>query len=266
MTSLFDTHAHLDFSRFDQDREEVISRARAEGVKYITTIGSGGGIGSMESAISLAEKYENIWATAGVHPHDARHMDDETLRKIETLAGRDKVVAIGEIGLDYAKEYSPKKVQIKRFREQLALARQLDMPVVVHDREAHDDIMDIFLKDGAGPQGSIMHCYSGTADLARKFIEMGFFMSFPGVLTFKNAHALHETARKIPLEKMLIETDCPFLAPHPHRGKRNEPAYVKLVAEKIAELTGVPFSEVARKTTENAFTAYRLSMPGTASD
>ncbi len=260
MEELFDTHAHLDFSSFDDDRDEVIDRARTEGVKYITTIGSGGGPENMENALRLAEARENIWATAGVHPHDSKQMDESTLQKIQGLAEHRKVVAIGEIGLDYAKEYSPREVQIKRFREQMELARRLDMPVVIHDRDAHQDVMDILKKDGNVPAGSIMHCYSGSADMADELVSLGFFISFPGVITFKNAVKLHRVASRVPLEKTLIETDCPFLAPHPSRGKRNEPAYVKLVAEKLAEIKRVNFREVARKTTANAISAFRLSL------
>ncbi|MFO8056455.1 MAG: TatD family hydrolase [bacterium] len=262
MTELFDTHSHLDFSRFDRDREEVLDRARHEGVKYIITIGAGGGPENMENALRLAAEHENMWATAGVHPHDAKHMDDQTLQRIRTLAADPKVVAIGEIGLDYAKEYSPRKEQQQAFRDQMKLARELDLPVVIHDRDAHEDVMDVLKKDGAGEAGGIMHCYSGTADLALRFIAMGFYISFPGVITFKNAANLHETAGAVPAEKILIETDCPFLAPQPYRGKRNEPAYVKLVAEKIAELRGTSYQEIARQTTANAMRAFRLSGTG----
>lgn len=261
MDIFFDTHAHLDFPDFDRDRKEMIARARQAGVRYIMTIGSGRGLESAGAALAIAESDPEIWATVGVHPHDVRLMKDEDLALLRDLAGREKVAAIGEIGLDYAKERSPRELQQKRFRDQLGLAHELELPVVIHDREAHEDLVKLLKRDGAPAAGGVMHCFSGTADLARELIAMGFFISFPGVITFKNARGAVETVRAVPLEKMLIETDCPFLAPAPHRGKRNEPAHVKLVAAAVARILNRPLAEVADQTTRNAFSLFRLPSP-----
>lgn len=262
MEKMFDTHAHLDFSRFDQDREEVIARAHDAGVRYIVTIGSGDGIECAPRAVAIAGAHDGIWATAGVHPHDAKLMSDNDLATIRELAGSENVVAIGEIGLDYAKEYSPRSVQVERFRDQLAISRELEMPVVIHDRDAHGDLLRVLKEDGVSKAGGIMHCYSGSLEMAADLSGMGFYISFPGVITFKNAKQLPKVAKGLPLDRILIETDCPFLSPEPYRGKRNEPAYVRYVAEAIARIREVPLEEVARATTENAFTAFNITGPG----
>ncbi len=262
MISLFDTHAHLDFPAFDKDRDQVIARAREAGVEYIVTIGSGDGLECMQRALEVAESRENIWATAGVHPHDAKKITDEDLSLIRDMAKREKVVAIGEIGLDYFKNYSPREVQIKRFRDQLGLARELDVPVVIHDRDAHGDLMRILREDGAPRAGGIMHCYAGSPEMARQLLAMGFYISFPGTITYKNARQAPEVAASLPADRILIETDCPFLTPMPHRGKRNEPAYVRLVAETIAGIRNQSLEQVAEATTANAFRAFGISRAG----
>ncbi len=259
METLFDTHAHLDFPQFNKDREEVIARARSEGVRYLVTIGAGDGLESADRAIEIAQGHEDIWATVGVHPHEARLMTDQDQDRIRELARNQTVVAIGEIGLDFAKEYSPREVQLTRFREQLAIARELDLPVVIHNREAHGDIMRILKEDGISEAGGIMHCYSGSPEMALDLVRMGFYISFPGVITFKNAKQLLRVAREIPGARILIETDSPFLAPEPYRGKRNEPAYVRLVAEAIARIRELPLASIARITTENAFKAFKIT-------
>ncbi len=259
METLFDTHAHLDFPQFSKDREEVIARARSEGVCYIITIGAGDGLESADRAIDIAQNHEQIWTTVGVHPHEARLMTDQDQGRIRELVRHKKVVAIGEIGLDFAKEYSPREVQLSRFREQLAIARELDIPVVIHNREAHGDIMRVLKEDGIGEAGGIMHCYSGSPEMALELIRMGFYISFPGVITFKNAKQLPGVAREIPEDKILIETDSPFLAPEPYRGKRNEPAYVRLVAEALARIRELPLASIAKITTENAFKAFNIT-------
>ena len=259
MEALFDTHAHLDFPQYNKDREEVIARARNEGVQYIVAIGAGDGLDSSARAIEIAQDHEYIWATVGVHPHEAKLMTGKDQDRIRELAGHQKVVAIGEIGLDFAKEYSPREVQLARFREQLAVARELNMPVVIHNREAHGDIMRILKDDGISETGGVMHCYSGSPEMALDLLRMGFYISFPGVITFKNAKQLPRVAREIPEDRILIETDSPFLAPEPYRGKRNEPAYVRLVAEAIARIREVPFESIARITTENAFKAFNIT-------
>lgn len=259
MEFLFDTHAHLDFPQFNKDRDEVITRARNEGVQYLVTIGAGDGLESASRAIEIAQTHENIWTTVGVHPHEAKLMADQDQERIRELAGQQKVVAIGEIGLDYAKEYSPREVQLSRFREQLAIARELNLPVVIHNREAHGDLMRILKEDGISEAGGIMHCYSSSPEMALDLVQMGFYISFPGVITFKNAKQLPNVARAIPEDRILIETDSPFLAPEPYRGKRNEPAYVRLVAEALARVREVPFDRIARITTENAFKAFNIT-------
>ena len=260
---LFDTHAHLDFKQFDRDRDQVIARAREAGIKYITTIGSGDGLECTDRAVEIAEAHDHIWATVGVHPHDAKKVkSDADLERIRELAGRAKVVAIGEIGLDYAKEHSPRPVQLARFRDQLWLARELSLPVVIHDRDAHGDIMRVMKEDGAPPAGGVMHCYSGSPEMARQLIAMGFFISFPGVITFKNAKQLPRVAASLPLDRILIETDCPYLSPEPFRGKRNEPAYVKYVAEAIAGIRRTQLELIAEATTANAFRAFGINARG----
>lgn len=264
MPVLFDTHAHLDFGAYDNDRGEVLARARKAGVEYVTVIGSGEGLKCQERAIAAAEKYDGLWATAGVHPHDAKLMSAEVLDWLRGLLGHEKVVALGEVGLDFFKNHSPRKDQVKWFREQLALARELDMPVVIHDRDAHREVLGILKDDGAPKAGGIMHCFSGDAGFALEMTAMGFYISFPGVLTYKNARDLPAAARAVPEDRLLIETDCPFLTPAPHRGKRNEPAYVKFVAEKLAEVRGVALEHIAQATTRNAFRAYGLPEPARA--
>ncbi len=261
MDVLFDTHAHMDFPAFDEDREEVFERARRAGVEYMVTVGSGAGLEAADRALMLANSRENVWATAGVHPHDAKLMGDDHLGKLRELAAEDKVVAIGEIGLDYAKQYSPREAQLTRFREQLALSREVNLPVVIHDRDAHEDLMKILKEDGIPKAGGIMHCYSGSAGLAEELMVMGFYISFPGVLTFKNADELRKVAVAAVEDRMLVETDCPFLTPDPHRGKRNEPAYVRHTAEALARARDADIARIARITTRNAFRAFGLGAP-----
>jgi len=189
-------------------------------------------------------------------------MDDDDLDRIMKLANNDKVVAIGEIGLDYVKKHSPRDVQLARFRQQLGLARELNMPVVIHDREAHEDFHRVIRDDGIPEAGGIMHCFAGSAEMAKELVRMGFYISFPGVITFKNAKKPVEVARKIPEDRILIETDCPYLTPEPHRGKRNEPAYVKFTAEAVARARKAPLKRIAEISTENAFRAFGINKPG----
>ena len=245
---LTDTHAHLDFPQFDDDREEVIARALAAGVGIIINVGTD--LASSRRAVTLAEAYPQIYAAVGVHPHDAKTLTDEALAELGELARHPKVVAIGEIGLDFYRDLSPRNVQREAFERQLALAQELGKPVIIHDREAHAEVMAI-LRRWPGLRG-VLHCFSGDLDMAHEAIEMGFYISVAGPVTFKNARRLPEIVRQLPLERLLIETDCPYLAPHPYRGRRNEPAYVRLVAQKVAELKGMSLERVARVTTANA--------------
>lgn len=246
---LFDTHAHLDDDRFDKDRDEVISQCKQDGVKLILNAGSN--IETSVKAIALSKKYEFIYAAVGVHPHDAAEMDEETAGVLAALAGNRKVRAIGEIGLDYHYDLSPRDVQKQRFIEQIDLARQLKLPIIVHDREAHGDVMDIFKKTRIKEVGGVLHSFSGSAEMALECIKLGLYISISGPVTFENARKTVEAVKQVPLDMLLIETDSPYLTPVPHRGKRNYPGYVRFVAEKIAEIKGISFEEVARQTLEN---------------
>lgn len=246
---LFDTHAHLDDERFDEDRDSVIAQCRQDGVDLILNAGS-----NMETsvrAIALAGKYDFIYAAVGVHPHDASQMDQESIGALAALAENKKVRAIGEIGLDYHYDLSPRDVQQKRFVEQIDLARQLRLPIIVHDREAHGDVMDIFKKSRIKEVGGVLHSFSGSVEMAQECLRMGLYLSISGPVTFSNAKKTVEAVREIPLDMLLIETDSPYLTPVPHRGKRNYPGYVRFVAEKVAEIKGITFAEVAHKTMEN---------------
>ncbi|MCG3084123.1 TatD family hydrolase [Anoxybacillus sp. LAT_35] len=247
---LFDTHAHLNATQFNEDVEQVIERARAEGVSHIVVVGFDRP--TIERAMELAEQYSFIYAAVGWHPVDAIHMTDEDLSMIERLAAHPKVVALGEMGLDYYWDQSPKDVQKEVFRKQIRLAKKVKLPIIIHNRDATADIVDILREENAGEVGGVMHCFSGSIEVARQCMDMNFYISFGGPVTFKNAKKPKEVAKEIPLDRLLIETDCPYLTPHPFRGKRNEPSYVKYVAEAIAELKGLSFEEVAQKTSDNA--------------
>lgn len=246
---LFDTHAHLDDDRFDKDRDETIIQCQRDGVELILNAGSN--IETSVKAIALSKKYEFIYAAVGVHPHDAAEMDEETVGVLAALAGNRKVRAIGEIGLDYHYDLSPRDVQKQRFVEQIDLARQLKLPIIVHDREAHGDVMDIFKKTRIKEVGGVLHSFSGSAEMALECIKLGLYISISGPVTFENARKTVEAVKQVPLDMLLIETDSPYLTPVPYRGKRNYPGYVRLVAEKIAEIKGISFEEVARQTLEN---------------
>lgn len=268
---LVDSHAHLDFSEFDADRREVITRAQEAGVEII--VNAGAGLEASQAGVALAETYPQVHAAVGVHPHEAKTLNEDVLEKLRALAQHPKVVAIGEIGLDYYRDRSPRPAQRQAFQQQLALARELGKPIIVHDREAHQDVMNIlhqWVREGYQPfvtshqPVGVMHCFSGDLAMAREVIEMGFYISIPGPVTFTNARRLPGLVRALPLERLLIETDCPYLTPHPHRGKRNEPAYVRLVAEAIAQIKEIPLEQVARITTANARALFGLESPGAA--
>jgi TatD DNase family protein len=249
-----DSHAHIDGEEFDADRDDVVARARAAGVAAILNVGTGDPhTGSLERAVRVAESYECVYAAAGVHPHDARLFDDEAgerLRKL--LAGSPRAVAWGEIGLDYHYDHSPRDVQREVFRRQLRLAREARLPVIIHSREADEDTIRILAEEwpGAGRAG-VMHCFGGGRWMAERALELGFYVSFAGNVTFKKAEPLREVARMIPPERLLVETDCPYLAPVPHRGRRNEPAYVADTARFLADLRGTTPEEMGRATTDN---------------
>ncbi|WP_102029479.1 TatD family hydrolase [Salirhabdus sp. Marseille-P4669] len=247
---LFDTHVHLNADQFEDDMEEVIDRAKQAGVDYMVVVGFDRV--TIPKAISIAESHENIYAAVGWHPVDAIDMTEDDLKWIEELAAHPKVVAIGEMGLDYHWDKSPKEIQKEVFRKQIALAKKVKLPIIIHNREATEDIVEILQEENAQEVGGIMHCFSSTPEIAEQCLEMNFYISLGGPVTFKNAKEPKEVAKVVPINKLLIETDCPYLAPHPYRGKRNEPAYVKLVAEKIAELKEMSLEELEEHTTKNA--------------
>jgi len=249
MTLLFDTHTHLDSYKFNEDREEVIRRAQEAGVGLMLNIGFNRE--TIPTTIALAEKYDFIYAAVGWHPVDSIDMLPADLHWIEELCSHEKVVAIGEIGLDYHWDTSPKDVQHRVFREQIRLARKVGKPIIIHNRDAHEDIVRILAEENAAEVGGVMHCFSGSPETAKKCLDMNFYISFGGPVTFQNARVPKEVLMQVPLDRLLIETDSPYLAPHPYRGKRNESSYVALVAEKAAELLGKTADEIAEITAEN---------------
>ncbi|QHS23875.1 TatD family hydrolase [Virgibacillus sp. MSP4-1] len=253
---LFDTHVHLNVEQFEEDREEVMKRAKEAGVEYMVIVGFDRE--TIPKAIEIAEQNDTIYAAVGWHPVDAIDMTDEDLNWIEELSSHPKVVALGEMGLDYHWDKSPHDVQKEVFRKQISLAKKVDMPIIIHNREATEDIVEILEEENAKEIGGIMHCFNSTPELAQRCLDINFHISLGGIVTFKNAREPKEVAKMVPLDRLLIETDCPFLAPHPYRGKRNEPAYVKLVAEKIAELKALSYDEIATITTKNAKEFFRI--------
>jgi TatD DNase family protein len=246
--TLVDTHCHLDDSKFDDDREQAIERALAAGVGRMMAIGTGNGPPDLEVAVRLAERYDFIYATLGVHPHDASKATEETFARLRELARHPKVLAIGEIGLDYHYDFSPRDVQRKIFDRQLAIAAEAGKPIVIHTREAWDDTL---AQVPSLPHGGIMHCFTGDAAQARQALDRGFHLGFGGVLTFPKAEGLREAARMAPGDRVLLETDCPYLAPVPYRGKRNEPAFVVETARRLAEVRGTTPEKLGELTTRN---------------
>lgn len=248
-----DSHAHIDGPEFDADREEIIERARAAGVSAILNVGTGDPHSdAFERAVELGKKYSSVYTAIGTHPHDARFYDDKAEEKIKQLIKSERVIAWGEIGLDFHYDNSPRDVQVEVFKRQLRAARECDLPVVIHTREAEPETVEILESDYAGAERrGVFHCFSGSMQLARRAIELGFMISFSGIVTFKKADELRAVAQQVPLDRLLIETDCPFLSPIPYRGKRNEPAYVVEVARCIAGLHGVEAEEIGRITAEN---------------
>jgi TatD DNase family protein len=253
---LFDTHAHLHFPGFDDDRDAVLERARAAGVRRMVTIGTDAE--TTRAALALAARERDVWATAGVHPHDAAESDEAAQAEVERLAAEPRVVAIGEIGLDFFRDLSPRETQERVLRRFVALARRLRKPVVVHCRDAHDATLAILAEEHVGDVGGIMHCFSGDEDIARRCLDLGLLISLAGPVTYPNARALPDVARFVPADRLVVETDCPFLPPQGYRGKRNEPAYLAITAARVAELRGEPLAELAARTTENARRLFRV--------
>jgi TatD DNase family protein len=254
MNQFIDSHCHIDGPEYDADRDEVIARALEAGVKTMLNVGTGDPhSGAFERAVELAEKHEEIYAAVGVHPHDAKLFDDAAEQQLSDLVkGSKRVIAWGEIGLDYHYDHSPRHVQGTVFQRQLKLARELNLPVIIHSREADEDTVSILRAELSGSErAGVLHCFGGSLQMARAAIDLGFYVSFAGNLTFKKAEDLREIARQLPLERLMVETDCPYLTPVPFRGKRNEPARVVETAACLATLQGVEASEVARITSEN---------------
>ncbi len=259
---LIDSHAHIDLATFDKDREQVLDRARRGGIGAIINIGLDAR--SSRASLEMTRKNDDIFSTVGFHPHEASRMKDADLKTLAQLAEDDKVVAVGEIGLDFYRNLSPRRSQEQAFRAQLDLAAELGLPVVVHCRQAHKETLAILsawvestLSLGRLRRG-VIHCFSGDIEMAQRYIEIGFYISLAGSVSYPSAGELAQVAREIPLDRLLVETDAPFLAPQAYRGKHNEPAYVALIAEKIAQLRGVPRETVAEATTRNAIELFHL--------
>ena len=281
--TLIDSHAHLDFHQFDADREAVIARAREAGL--VAIVNAGASLESSRAAVALADQIDFVYATVGIHPHDAGDLwshaaNRAALAELRALAQHPKVVAVGEIGLDYYRDLSPRPVQRRAFADQLALAEELELPVVIHSRDAHDDVLDTLRdwlasppcagelalsanaehsssKGGEGGYG-VMHSYAAGPERLEEVLEMGFYISLSGPVTFKNAGRLRDVAAKVPLNRLLIETDCPYLTPEPHRGKRNEPAYVRYIAQTIAQIRNVTPRKIGLATTDNARRLFKI--------
>jgi TatD DNase family protein len=254
---LFDTHAHLNAIQYEEDIVEVIQRAKSENVTHIVVVGFDKD--TIKKAMELTDQYDMIYAAVGWHPVDAIDMTDDDLKWIKELASHPKVVAIGEMGLDYYWDKSPKDIQKQEFRKQIQLAREVQLPIIIHNREATEDVIKILQEENASEVGGVMHCFTGSLEVAKQCMDMNFYISFGGPVTFKNAKKPKEVAAEIPMDRILIETDCPYLTPHPFRGKRNEPSYVKYVAEQIATLKEVSVEEIARKTSDNAMRLFGIT-------
>jgi TatD DNase family protein len=260
-----DSHAHIDGEEYDADRDDVVKRAREAGVCAILNVGTGDPhSGSLERAVEVAERYEDVYAAVGVHPHDARLFNDRAAQRIQALVKKSpRVIAWGEIGLDYHYDNSPRDVQREVFAEQLRLAREAGLPVVIHSREADEDTVSILRDELSGAKRrGVMHCFGGSRRMMEMVVELGFMISFAGNVTFKKAEDLREVARNVPLERLLVETDCPFLTPVPFRGRRNEPARVVEVARFLAELRGMTLEEMGRLTSDNFARFFGLKLTG----
>ena len=253
---LIDSHAHLEMKEFDSDREEVIERARQAGVDYIITVGTN--LVLSRKALSLAHQYENIYATIGIHPHDVAKTSNKTFDDLRVLAGDKKVIAYGEIGLDFFRNISPHEKQIEMFNRQLELAQELKLPVIIHDRDAHEQTLQMV--KASGVRQGVFHCFSGDYNMAKECIELGFYISVPGVVTFDKAKKMRDVVQHTPLDFLLLETDCPYLAPIPHRGERNEPSFIIHTAKKIAEIKGMPWEDVAQSAARNTQKLFRLGI------
>lgn len=257
---LIDTHCHLDLKDFDGDRPAVLRRALKSGVARFITIGIN--LPSSRRAVALASQYEEVYATVGIHPHGACRLTPRQTQELLALGREQRVVAYGEIGLDFYRDRQPRPVQRSCFGEQLALARQLGLPVVVHDRDAHKETLEVLRAEKTWDAGGVMHCFSGDWRFARRCLDLNLHIAIAGPVTFGNAPNLHDVARRCPFDRLVLETDAPFLAPVPERGRRNEPAFLRYTAAKVAALRKAPLAEISRQTSDNARRLFRLPEPG----
>lgn len=255
---LTDSHAHIQAAEFVRDVPQVIQQAQEAGVERIIVVGGAGELSSNDAALELAEFFPRLFATVGMHPHDAKDLSEEDFKRLKDLTGHDKVVAVGETGLDFYYDHSPRQIQIELFCRFIHLARETGLPLVVHDREAHREVAELLRLEGKGGLQGVIHCFTGDYEAARVFLDLGFYISFTGIITFKNAEPLRDVVRRLPLDRMLIETDSPYLAPVPHRGRRNEPAFVRFIAETIAKVRGISLEEVAQATSHNTCRLFSL--------
>lgn len=253
---IFDTHAHYDDEQFDEDRRELLGSMKDKGVGWIVNVSAS--YASCERVVDMVQEYPFMYAAVGIHPDEAGDLNEESFARMKELFRRDKVAAVGEIGLDYYWDNESHTIQKKWFIRQLELARELKLPVLIHSREAAADTMEIMKEHGQGLKG-VIHCYSYSREMAKEYVKMGFYIGVGGVVTFKNARKLKETVEEIPLEAIVLETDCPYLAPVPYRGKRNDSSYIRYVAEEIGRLKGIPYEEVTAQTEENAKRLYGMA-------
>ena len=253
---MIDSHAHYDDEKFDMDRDQVLQDCITHGVTHILNAGSH--LESPKKSIELAKKHPFVYAAVGVHPHDVSECDINTIDTLTSFSEADKVVAIGEIGLDYHYDFSPREVQREWFAKQIALARKLKLPIIIHDRESHKDVLDIIKSEKAGEVGGVFHCFSGSKEMAREVLNLGFKIGLGGAITFKNAQKPIEVLRYVPLDMLLVETDCPYMTPEPHRGKRNWSGYIELVLNKISEIKEIDYALAEEATTNNAIHLFKL--------
>ena len=255
---LIDSHAHIQGKEYSEEIEGVIKRARAAGVETIIAVGGAGDMSSNIEAIELAGSFANIYATVGMHPHDAKDVGEEDLRQLRGLTRHAKVIAVGETGLDYYYNHSPQDVQRRVFTHFIHMARDTGLPIVVHEREAAPEAVELLRREGGGRLRGVIHCFTGNYEAACAYLDLGFYLSFTGIITFKNADRLRQVVSKVPLERMFVETDSPYLTPVPHRGKRNEPAFVRFVAETIANIKAMSVEEIAETTTHNVQNLFKI--------
>lgn len=255
---LIDSHAHIQGKEYAGETGAVMRRAHEAGVEQIIVVGGAGNMSSNAAAVTLAESSAGLYATVGMHPHDAKDVGEEELQELKKLAAHPKVIAVGETGLDYFYNHSPQEVQHRVFAQFIRLAMDTALPLVVHERDAATEAVEILRREGAGRITGVIHCFTGNYDAACAYLDLGFYLSFTGIITFKNADALRKVLRKVPLDRIFVETDSPYLTPVPHRGKRNEPAYVRFVAETIAKVKQIDLEKVAQVTTKNVQSLFHI--------